>query len=93
MRRHEVNGFDGSKRDHMRVTPRIALYADRLNRQKYSKRLTHFVVQIVAAQLFYVNRIRVAQAIGVFLSDFAQDANAEAWTWKRVSIDEGVRQT
>ena len=93
MRRHEVNGFHGSKCDHMRVTPRIALYADRLNRQKYCKRLAHFVVQIMAAQLFDVNRVRAAQAIDVFLSDFAQDTNAEARTGERVSIDEGTRQT
>src|SRR5262245_25133040 len=46
-RRHEVDGFDRTQRDHVVVTTTVAHHGNRAHGQKYCKRLAGAVIEIV----------------------------------------------
>jgi len=81
-----------AQRDDEFVRAVVADHADRLDRQKHRKRLADFVIPTVLLQLFEINRIGLAQQVGVFFFDFAEDAHTEAGPGERMTLDDGRGQ-
>ena len=87
MGRHEIDGFDGTQRDHRIMPASITRDANAFHGQKHGECLTGFVVPTGLTQLFDEDVIRKLQCVGRFARDFTENAHAETGARKWVSVD------
>src|SRR5713226_500545 len=68
------------------VGPLVAHYADRHYWQEHSERLPDFRIKPGALDLGHYDVIAFAQNLQPLRSDFTQDSHRQAWSWKRLAL-------
>src|SRR5260370_17845933 len=64
----------------------VANYADRHYWQEHSERLPDFRIKPGALDLGHYDVIAFAQNLQPLRSDFTQDSQRQAWSWKRLAL-------
>src|SRR6185503_16835819 len=65
---------------------------DGANGEEDGERLAGAVVEVVFAELFDEDRVGAAEKVGVFLADFAEDADAEAGAGEGMAMNHLARE-
>src|SRR5689334_7597802 len=92
VRGHEVDGLDGAQAHHVVVAAPITHHTHASHRQEHRERLRSLVIQIMPAQLFDEDVVRLAQEIRVVLAYFAEDAHTQTRAREWMAIDHLARQ-
>ena len=85
---HAVEAFDCAHRHRELIGAGIAHHANALHRQQYRKALPHALVPAGLAHFIDHDRIGLLQQCDLVAGDVAENADREAWAWKRLPNQE-----